>query len=66
MKPKGDLEALSSYDIVGDIAVIRIPKSHPDGTVSAAKDLMQRHRNVRTVLGQVGGVSGNLRLRKLR
>ncbi len=57
---------MSSYDIVGDIAVIRIPNSLHDELELTAERLMQRHGNVKTVLGQVGGVSGDLRLRRLR
>jgi tRNA (guanine37-N1)-methyltransferase len=66
LKPQGDLEASSSYDIMGDVTVIRIPKSPADKLELTAERLMQRHRNVKTVLGQVGGVSGDLRLRRLK
>lgn len=66
LKAQGDIKTLSSYDIVGDIAVIRISGSPTDETRLIAEDLMRKHRNVETVLAQVGGVSGDLRLRRLR
>jgi tRNA (guanine37-N1)-methyltransferase len=53
------------YDIVGDIAVVRVPRGPQDEIKPTAEDLMQRHRNVGTVLRQVGRVSGDLRLRRL-
>jgi tRNA (guanine37-N1)-methyltransferase len=53
------------YDIVGDIAVIRVPRGPQDEIKPTAEDLMQRHRNAGTVLRQVGRVSGDLRLRRL-
>lgn len=56
---------LRSYDIIGNIAVIRIEPSRKD-KVRVAEALMRRHRNLRTVLMQTGAVSGRLRLRGLR
>jgi len=50
---------------VGDIAVIRVPGSLGNEAAFTAEGLMRRHGNVKTVLGQVGGVSGDLRLRRL-
>ncbi|MEM3577655.1 MAG: class I SAM-dependent methyltransferase family protein [Candidatus Bathyarchaeia archaeon] len=55
----------SSYDIVGDIAIIRLtPQSKGHGEV-IAKTLMGIHKNVRTVLAQTGPVAGEFRLRTL-
>jgi len=54
-----------SYDIVGDIAVIKV---HPDllGRAQVIGDaVMEIHKHVKTVLRQVDGVAGELRLRKL-
>jgi len=54
-----------SYDIVGDIAVIKV---HPDllGKAQVIGDaVMEIHKHVKTVLRQVDGVAGELRLRKL-
>ncbi len=55
-----------SYDVIGDIAVIRIPEqllAHAD-TIGQA--LMTQHKNVKAVWQQSGPVSGDFRLRKLR
>jgi tRNA (guanine37-N1)-methyltransferase len=51
-----------SYNIVGDIAVIRVPKnlSHV-----VAEAIMQTHKRVRTVLRQVTPISSEFRLRHL-
>ena len=77
---KGDLRALlkeqlkpeelalvcKSYDVIGDVAVIRIPEqliAHADAIGQA---LMTQHKNVKAVWQQSGPVSGDFRLRKLR
>jgi len=61
-----ELKALyNSFDIVGDIAIIRIPDSLMDKRRIIAKALMETHRNVKTVLCQVSPVSGDFRLRRL-
>jgi len=55
----------ASYDVVGDIAVIRVPDSLQHRREAIAEAIMQTHRRVRTVLCQTGPVSGDFRLRKL-
>jgi len=55
-----------SYDIVGDIAIIRVPEPLKQHSEIVAKGVMQINKSVRTVLHQVAPVSGNLRLRKLK
>lgn len=54
-----------SYDIVGDIAVIRVPEplQHRSGLVAEA--ITETYRHVKTVLRQTGPVSGGFRLRGL-
>ncbi len=54
-----------SYDIVGDIAIIRLPESLKRRTKIVAEAIMQIHKRVKTVLQQVSPVSGDFRLRKL-
>ncbi|MEM1587172.1 MAG: class I SAM-dependent methyltransferase family protein [Candidatus Bathyarchaeia archaeon] len=54
-----------SFDIVGDIAILRIPEALVDKCGVIAEAVMQIHRNVKTVLCQVGPVSGDMRLREL-
>lgn len=53
------------FDIVGDIAIIKVPNTFEDKAKNIAKIIMESHRNVRTVLRQVSPISGDLRLRKL-
>jgi len=54
-----------SYDIVGDIAIIRVPEPLKQHINLIAEAIMQINKSVKTVLHQVTPVSGNLRLRKL-
>jgi len=54
-----------SYDVVGDIAVIRVPETLKLKIPIVAEAIMQAHKNVRTVLLQISAVSGDFRLRQL-
>ncbi len=54
-----------SYDIIGDIAVIRVPESLKQRREIIAEAIMQTHKRVKTVLCQAGPVSGDFRLREL-
>lgn len=54
-----------SYDIVGDIAIIRISKDLRHKIELIAQAIMQTHKHVKTVLCQSSPVSGSFRLRKL-
>jgi tRNA (guanine37-N1)-methyltransferase len=55
----------SSFDIVGDIAIIKLPSTLLEYAPTAAKAIMSRHSNVKTVLLQTSPVAGDLRLRRL-
>jgi tRNA (guanine37-N1)-methyltransferase len=55
----------NSFDVVGDIAIIRLPCTSSVNAQTAAKAIMSLHRNVKTVLLQASPVAGNLRLRRL-
>ncbi len=55
----------SSYDLVGDIAVVRVPEDLRSQSGIIAEAIMQTHKQVRTVLRQVSAVSGEYRLRGL-
>ncbi len=55
----------NSFDIVGNIAIIRLPSNSPVNLQTIAMAIMNRHRNIKTVLLQVGPVTGELRLRRL-
>lgn len=54
-----------SYDIVGDIAVIRVNRAIGHRTGEIADAVMKISKQVKTVLHQVSPVSGEYRLRKL-
>ena len=55
----------NSYDIVGDIVIVRLTdKSRKRGQI-IAKAIMSVHRNVKTVLAQTSPVHGDFRLRKM-
>jgi len=54
-----------SYDVVGDVAIIRVPETLKPKSQIVAEAIMQTHKNVRTVLLQTSPVSGDFRLRQL-
>jgi len=54
-----------SYDVVGDIAVIRVPEALKSQRQMVAEAVMQTHKNVKTVLLQASAISGDFRLRQL-
>lgn len=56
---------VKSYDIVGNIAIIRVQKHSERQEKNTAHAIMQTHRHVETVLRQVGAVSDAFRLRQL-
>jgi len=55
----------SSYDIIGDIAVIRVPEPLRPKSEAIGRAIMELHKHVKTVLMQTGPVHGELRLRRL-
>jgi len=55
----------NSFDIIGDIAIIRASGASPVDPKGAAEEVMSVHRNVKTVLLQDSPVAGELRLRSL-
>ena len=54
-----------SYDVVGDIAIIRIPEALKHRSEAIAEAILQTQKRVKTVSRQASPVSGDLRLRKL-
>jgi tRNA (guanine37-N1)-methyltransferase len=65
LKPNELKLLYKSYDIIGDIAVIRVPEAFQQHSEVIAEAVMQTHKRVRSVWRQVGPVSGDLRLREL-
>ncbi len=69
LNEKGQLDALGSllgtYDLIGDIAVLRATGDAESDSHVVATAILQTHKNVKTVLLQLGGVAGEFRLRSL-
>jgi len=57
--------AYKSYDIIGDIAVIRVPELLKQRTKIIAEAVMQSHKRLKAVWRQTSSVSGDFRLRGL-
>jgi tRNA (guanine37-N1)-methyltransferase len=55
----------NSYDIVGDIAIIRLAQDLIECPSDIADAVMRVHKKIKTVLAQTGGVQGDFRLRRL-
>jgi len=61
-----ELEILPcSYDIIGDIAIIKVSDALKHRSKEIAEIIMQVNGHVKTVLNQVSPVSGDFRLRRL-
>ncbi|MEA2090722.1 MAG: class I SAM-dependent methyltransferase family protein [Thermoproteota archaeon] len=54
-----------SYDIVGDVAIIRVPAPIKRHSETIAEAIMQTQKRVKAVWRQTSAVSGELRLREL-
>ena len=55
----------NSFDIVGDIAITKLPNPSPTNAEAVADAIMRVHRNVKAVFAQTSPVAGELRLRML-
>lgn len=55
----------NSFDVVGDIAIIKLPLASKELAKSVAKAIMGVNKNVKTVLLQESPVAGDFRLRRL-
>jgi len=60
-----EFKQFRAFDIVGDIAVVKLPKGLLPKKRLIGQALMQVHRHVRTVLRQTSAVRGEFRMRKL-
>jgi tRNA G37 N-methylase Trm5 len=54
-----------SYDIIGDIAIIRLLNGYHGNARNIAEEIMKLHKNVKTVLAQTNRITGEFRLRQL-
>lgn len=64
--PADSASIYNAFDIIGDIAIIKLPQSSMAKAEDVAEAIMERHRNVKTVFAQTSGVTGDFRLRSLR
>ena len=60
-----ELKRFRAFDIVGDIAVVKLPDELLSKKQLIGRALMQVHRHIRTVLRQTGVVRGEFRTREL-
>jgi len=56
----------NAFDIVGDIAILEIPRELNKKQKIIAEAVLELHKNVKAVYKEVGGRKGKLRLQKLR
>lgn len=63
----GDAAArvIASYDVIGDIAIIKVPEEVFDYRQAVGSAIMKDNRSIRSVWAQVGPVQGEYRLREL-
>jgi tRNA (guanine37-N1)-methyltransferase len=57
-------EIYSSFDIIGDLAIIKVPD--PTNAEATAKQIMATHKNLKAVYSQTSGVRGEFRVRELK
>jgi len=62
---KGQVKPIKSFDVIGDIAIIKIPDELLDYKQRIAEELLKELKNVRVVFRQASEVSGIYRIRKL-
>ncbi len=59
------VEFYNSFDVVGDIAIVKLTGPSKTTAKIAAEAIMSRNKGVKTVLAQTAKISGEYRLRKL-
>ena len=65
LSPEDLANVYNSYDIVGDIAIFKLPCASRQNARNIAETIIGVHKNVKTVLAQVSPVAGDFRLRRL-
>lgn len=65
VSPEGLSRVYSSFDVIGDIAIIKAHSNAADAE-AVAKQIMAIHKCVKTVLSQTSPVRGELRVRELK
>lgn len=63
---KKELESLTtSFDIIGDIAIVEIPPALEPKEKQIGEALLKVHKNIKTVLKKLGPMEGEFRVRKV-
>ena len=62
---EGSLGVYNAFDIIGDIAIFKLPTSSEAKAEAVAEAIMNRHKNVKTVFVQTSAITGDFRLRSL-
>ena len=65
LEPEERKVVISSYDVIGDIIIIKIPNSLQQKKYAIGKLLLENMKHVRSVFLQTSSVDGNFRLRRL-
>jgi len=63
--PEELVHIYNSYDIIGDIVILRLSGASREYWRVIAETIMDLHKNVKTVMAQVSPVHGNFRIRRL-
>ena len=56
----------NSFDIIGDIAIVKVANDNIANAEAVAKQIMAVHRSVRTVFWQTSPILGDFRVRDLK
>ncbi len=65
LSAEGAAGVCSAFDIIGDIAITKLPTPSTVNARVVAEAIMNRHKKVKAVFVQEGAVTGNFRLRSL-
>lgn len=67
LKPsqEGSWGFYNAFDIIGNIAIFKLPETFAVKADAVARAIMNRHKNVKTVFTQTSAVTGDFRLRNL-
>ena len=66
LEPKILNDLYKTYDIIGKIAIVRVPKTLEEFSGLIAQVIMNTHREVKSVWRQSSSISGDYRLRNLK
>jgi tRNA (guanine37-N1)-methyltransferase len=66
LSPDELLKVYNSFDVIGDIAIIKMPRGNVAKEEAVAKQIMASQKNIKTVLTPATGIVGDFRVRELR